>query len=131
MMKRPIRIVRNLGATVDDVVQQSASTPDPSEHTTQQSQQIAQATQQIAQQIVQTAQAANVPVAQLAQQAAQVAQQNQMVTAASPQAPVVYNSQDPNSPSEKSVSMMDYLIDNKWWVIIAVAVAYYAIKSED
>jgi hypothetical protein len=129
MMKRPVRIVRNLGATVDDVVQQSTSTPDPSEHATKQ---IAQAT---VQQIAQVAQATNVPVAQAAQQVAQVAnavaQQNQMVTATSPQAPVVYNSQDPNSPSEKSVSMMDYLIDNKWWVIIAVAVAYYAIKSED
>ena len=139
-MARHVRIVRNLGETVEDAVQ--ASSPDPSQVAAQSAAAAAAAAtnsaaiaQNTFQQIAQAAQVTNIPVAQVAQQVAQTAaavaqqaqaQTNQMVASTSQQ-PLVYNSQDPNSPSEKSVSMVDYLVENKWWVIIAVAVAYYAL----
>lgn len=121
MIKRPVRIVRNLGASVDD----AAAAPSSVEVAKSAGLPVAQVAQQLA-----TQQAAPVtaPAPALTQQAAPVATHTVQTQQ---EAPIVYKGQDPANPAEKQVSLMDYLIDNKWWVIIAVAVAYYALKSED
>lgn len=136
MIKRPVRIVRSLHGESDTVKETQTQSQT---QTTYQVQDVAskqQPTMQMQPQTVQpTVQVQQSPAQQQIMQQPtmqiQVPQNIQKTQTQPDDSVIVYKGQDNERPQEKSVSLTDYLIQNKWWLVIAVAVAHYALKSED
>lgn len=130
MIKRPVRIVRSLHGESDTVKEtQTQTTYQVQDVASKQQPTMQQPTMQV-QPIMQQSPAQQQTMQQPTVQI-QVPQNIQKTQTQPDDSVIVYKGQDNERPQEKSVSLTDYLIQNKWWLVIAVAVAYYALKSED
>jgi hypothetical protein len=43
----------------------------------------------------------------------------------------VFDSQTADGSSDKKVGLLELIVDNKWWVVLAIASIYYSIKNKD